>query len=215
MKHVLDPNLIFYLPLYECDGNTLMSRDARGHLCTVTGSVYGYDGRHFDGSDDKIITDFSSLGDYPFTLAAWIKADTANYVSAFSIGNSTESSRQFYIGQASDSSGKATVWVRNTTPYQIFSANSIIDGSWHFLVGIYHSPVLREMYLDTRYEGNSNNDVGTYESVGVDQLAVGCITRYVHTGFWNGIIGEVFIYNRALTGQEIQQSYLTTKWKYR
>jgi len=64
-------------------------------------------------------------------------------------------------------------------------------------------------------KGNSNNNAGTYESVGVDKLAVGCIARSAYGGFWNGTIGEVFIYNRLLTPQEIQRNYLITKWKYR
>jgi hypothetical protein len=29
-----------------------------------------------------------------------------------------------------------------------------------------------------------------------------------------GVIGEVFIYSRALTIQEVQHKYLATKWRY-
>lgn len=214
MKSIFDPGLIFYLPLYECDGSALMSRDARGHLCTVTGAVWRHDGRYFDGSDDKVISGFNVLEDYPFTLAVWMKAETEGYVSALSIGNNAHTSKNFFMGQADDSSGRAMLWVRNTTPYKIHSSNSIVDGTWHFLVGLYHNPSLREMYLDARYQGNSSSYGGTYASIGVNELAVGCIVRSAHAGFWDGTIGEVFIFNRALTPQEIHQNYLATKWKY-
>ena len=33
--------------------------------------------------------------------------------------------------------------------------------------------------------------------------------------FLPGIIGEIRIYNRALTPGEIQHNYLATKWRYR
>ena len=214
MKLSIDNGLVLYVPMHETDGSNLMSRDAYGHACTVTGALWRPDGRYFDGTDDKIIGGFDALTDYPFTLAAWIKADVPGYVAAFSIGNNTNTSRNFYIGQADDSSGKASVWVRNQTPYKIFSANSIIDSSWHYLVGLYYSPTKREMYLDAHYEGHSTNYTGTYASVGVNELAIGCIARSTHACFWPGNVGEVFIYNRTLTPQEIRYNHVATKWRY-
>src|SRR3990172_13167350 len=53
-KFIYDPSLVFYVPLYELDGTTFQSKDAYGHLCTVTGALWRPQGRDFDGTDDVI-----------------------------------------------------------------------------------------------------------------------------------------------------------------
>ncbi|MDY6835496.1 MAG: hypothetical protein SVY53_11925, partial [Chloroflexota bacterium] len=45
----LDPELRLLLPLRYLDGNSFMSRDAYGHLCTNNGTVWHLGGRSFDG----------------------------------------------------------------------------------------------------------------------------------------------------------------------
>jgi len=54
MNFVFDPSLELYLPLYELDGSSFMSKDACGHICLVTGALWGSQGRTFDGGDDYI-----------------------------------------------------------------------------------------------------------------------------------------------------------------
>ena len=54
MDFIFDPSLVLYLPLYQPDGASFASRDAYGHLCTVTGALWTPQGRTFDGADDII-----------------------------------------------------------------------------------------------------------------------------------------------------------------
>ncbi len=49
-----DPYLALHLPLHELDGNSFMSKDAYGHLCTASGGLWTPQGRSFDGVDDRI-----------------------------------------------------------------------------------------------------------------------------------------------------------------
>ena len=40
MGFIFDPSLVLYLSLWKLDGDSFMSKDAYGHLCTVTGALY-------------------------------------------------------------------------------------------------------------------------------------------------------------------------------
>ena len=79
MDFIFDPSMVLYLPLYELDGASFMSKDAYGHLCTVTGALWTSQGRDFDGIDDSITlpTAFDSLTD--LTLEAWLLCNNAAY----------------------------------------------------------------------------------------------------------------------------------------
>jgi len=48
---IFDPSLVLYLPLYQLDGWAFMSRDAYGHLCSVTGAKWTPQGRDLDEQD--------------------------------------------------------------------------------------------------------------------------------------------------------------------
>ena len=50
----LDPSLVLYLPLYELDGSSFRSRDAYGHLATVTGALWTPQGRTLMGQMTKL-----------------------------------------------------------------------------------------------------------------------------------------------------------------
>ncbi|MDY6835546.1 MAG: LamG-like jellyroll fold domain-containing protein [Chloroflexota bacterium] len=64
------------LPLRYLDGNSFMSRDAYGHLCTNNGTVWHLGGRSFDGIDDWITcgADCAKITG-PVSLLVWFKAD--------------------------------------------------------------------------------------------------------------------------------------------
>ena len=57
MNFIFDPSLVLYLPLYQLDGASFVSKDAHGHLCSVTGALWRPNGRWFDGTDDTIAAD--------------------------------------------------------------------------------------------------------------------------------------------------------------
>ena len=62
MNFIYDPSLVLYLPFYQLDGASFMSKDKHGYPCTVTGALWRPDGHYFDGTDDKIVVpDAASL----------------------------------------------------------------------------------------------------------------------------------------------------------
>ena len=64
---ILDPALRLYLPLWKLDGNSFQSKDAYGHLATVTGATKVLQGFSFDGVDDKITIPHAATLDFGLT----------------------------------------------------------------------------------------------------------------------------------------------------
>ncbi len=208
MDFIFDPSLVLYLPLYELDGVSFMSKDAYGHLCSVTGALWRPNGHYFDGIDDKIAcgnsTAFDSAG---ITIEMWIKlgslAATARYL--YSKGAVVGSFiadiniSQLQRVQIKDASG----W-KNT----ISSLTAIATTTdWHHCAFTFKQPSL-VFYMDLEREEVTFNWAITANTANLD-IAQG------RGGYWIGNIGEVRLYSRALTPQEIQHNYLATKWRYR
>ena len=212
MNFIFDPSLVLYLPLYELDGASLQSKDAYRHLCTATGAVWRPSGRYFDGSDDFIScgdTDaVNVLGDK--TIEAWVyqaAADVGCIISKMMISGSNV----FQMGcHASDYpffeakiQGIATTYRATEFP---------LVGNWHHLVGIIHyDEKTIEFYGDAEPIGSSAGQCFGWAG---GTLTIG---KADHPSgyFLKATIGEVRIYNRALTPQEIHHNYLATKWRYR
>jgi len=212
MDFIFDPSLVLYLPLYGLDGASFMSRDAYGHLCTVTGALWRPNGRYFDGSDDVI--NCGDIGHFTqLTLAAWVNADThvgydgvicqdpiGDRAVWFVINDGKLRFTGYHDGTASG--GEASQTTATMTTRQWYN----ITGTWEGSGGKV------KIYIDTVEvkSGNITNDIhdssGNY-LIGNDEKTVG--------RFFNGLIGEVWVYRRALTSLEIQHNYLATKWRYK
>lgn len=197
-EFLFDPNLCLYLPLYELDGGSFMSKDAYGHLCTVIGALWRPSGRTFDGIDDAIdFTPAITMTD-DFTLIAWLK-------------RSDEVGYDFWLAGVSNDDRVA--WVEANT-YIIVAGNPVwsqsgaapIVGRWSFVVlkridgTLYLSIDNKDPISDA---GNSGTSY--WETVG---------SQAGHSLSWGGSIGEVWIYNRGLNRLEDQRNYLATKWRY-
>jgi len=204
-----DPSTVLYLPLHKLDGASFMSKDVYGHLAVAHGALWTPRGRSFDGNDDYIDTgltkDLSGGGD--FTAEAWIEAANINKIFAFS--------------QAHALDPYSTDWVVMLNP---------ID-SLFYMRGVALAPptgfdVTRQNHLALvwekeveKFKGYVNGElVGQSATVsgygGAGSVKIGARGDGT-TSFFGGRIDEVRIRNRALTGIEIQLSYLAAKWRYR
>lgn len=218
MDFILDPGLVLYLPLYEPDGSSLMSKDHYGHLATVTGTLWTPRGRTFDGVDDIITCGSVSQVDSltTMTVEAWVKpnvgtfgvADIAAIVSKYGVtdlgGGWISHKAQFYpwfTGGVQHTSGP--------------SVTSIDDGNFHHIAGIYDGDYLR-IYVDGIQENISAHFPGLTFGTSLYGLSLGARTTLPNPNdhFFAGIIGEIRVYNRALSALEVQQNYLKTRWRY-
>ncbi len=211
MNFIFDPSLVLYLPLYELDGATIASRDAYGHLCTVTGASWRPNGRYFDGVDDKIDCGLAdSLKIQNGTILLWVKPTQTgafqrvintcpgNARNGYSLGINTNGTLQGIVGDAAG--------------YNSVNGLTDIDDSIWSLAGFRFDATDIRVFVDG-VEDDASPTARTKTITWVNNLFIG--TTPDLSLDYTGTIGEVLIYNRALTPLEIQHIYLATKERYR
>jgi len=232
-KFLYDPSLVFYADLPKHDGTSFQSDDAYGHLCTVTGATWGMQGRTFDADDEHIdCASPSTLDDLQQkTIITWFKASgwgesdsgriiqKAGSVAVNRRGWSTliqngGANNRFYHGQ-SDNTGVLVSWV---TPTSSIALNTWYCGAiTHDISTFTNNPLM--------YIGGASKTVTeiaarggaavSWESDALSELWIGARDNVgTPDREFQGIIGEVLIYNRVLSAQEILHNYLATKWRY-
>lgn len=208
-----DPSLVLYLPLRQLDGASFASRDAYGHLATVTGATWGLQGRTFDGSDDQIaVPDHDTLDIVDaLTIEAWVKltdvTDDRQIVAKNNVGNGTLDPYHFRVAATGKLAGRVG---NGATTNDVNGNTAVNNGVWRHVVFTHNSTDLR-LYVD-----------GLSDATPVSRAITPITnTTTLRIGMWatvwnkfKGTIGEVRIYNRALTPLEIQQNYLSTKFRY-
>jgi M6 family metalloprotease-like protein len=84
---------------------------------------------------------------------------------------------------------------------------NIADGEWHHLVGI-RKGLNFYIYVDGNLEGQNNIKYGNFA---LNDITSSNKWQIGHSGAWNeyfdGLIDEVRIYNRALTAEEVKEQY--------
>jgi len=220
MDFIFDPSLVLYLPLYKLDGASFMSKDKHGHLCTVTGALWRPNGHCFDGTDDNIdCGSATSLDDVnPKTVIAWIYPEgwgenNKGYVIAksgfwnfFLLNSASEESLSWWRGHATTngdwriptSSISLNTWQHLALTYD--DSNNANDPA------IYINAVSQTITEITTPSGAATSDAA--ETIYVGNASNGDRT-------WDGLVGELLFYNRALSPLEILHNYLTTKGRYR
>ena len=209
-----DPYCKLYLPLWKLDGDSFMSKDAYGHLCTRYGTGtpppahWTPQGWAFDGVDDYVdIADSLSLGVKYVTIEVWLRWD-----------NTGAASRPYIVdGRAH----KYAIYIDK--PYEVNFAimagggwrgepgtniPEVADGNCHHIVGTYDGSNLK-IYFDSLLKQTTPYS-GTID-VGPGIARIGCYTPGGADYMIKGLIGEVLIYSRALTPQEILDHYIIGK----
>lgn len=213
MNQVIDLNLVFHAPLHQLDGDSFMTRDPHGHLCTVTGAKWQSHGRNFDGIDDDIACGnaagaLSIQGAYSITV--WFKASVSQNGALVVKGLQSSNLVNYYLMLRNTDLLQA----RHANPagdaYTNIEAPFTPDGSWHQAVITYDMTQLN-LYLDGRVSATPVADtVIPYTSDQTMQIG-----RWQTSYNYQGLIGEVLIYNRRLNPTEIQRNYLSARWRYR
>lgn len=215
MDFIFDPSLVLYLPLHHLDGASFMSKDAYGHVCSVTGALWRPQGRYFDGLDDRIDCGDKAafeLGTSDYTLEAWVKP----------VVDGTR--RTVFSKYATDVYG---IWIHTDDKWHAYtydamgggistySIDAAVADRWYHLVAIKYPRAVggayQDLYIDGEFDNqNYSGGVADLDTSGAS-LFVGSRNALEH---FKDTIGEVRIYRRALTPLEIQHNYLATKWRY-
>lgn len=211
---IFDPSLVLYLPLYELDGASIKSKDAYGHLCTVTGALWRPNGHYFDGSDDNIASGAHTalaIAD-AITLEIWLNPDTTSGTKTVLEAN-TGASTGITLNINQGGAGEMQGWLYRVGLGWFGTPGTAVltAGQFSHLVITYDRVNFKE-YAD----GVFQDETAATEAIEVGATHSAQVgTDYAGNNDFQGIIGEVRIYNRALTSIEIQHNYLATEWRYR
>ena len=205
----LDPYCKLYLPLWKLDGNSFMSKDAYGHLCTNYGSLWTPQGRKFDGVDDYVEVPFSESINLKkaITFEGWVVIDS---VANRRISGSKQTHYRWIDYEAG--TGKYQWNVGNGSGWilaGVVQTWTLPIGEWfHLAYVVDWENGWAKVYLDTVEKSSTTFAAGAVAG-NTNNLYIGSFspTDYLLLGKH----GEVRIYSRALTPQEILDHYIIGK----
>ena len=207
MNLIFDPSLVLYLPLHELDSGSLMSRDACGHACTVTGALWRLNVRDFDGIDDVIDTGAWGFSGNVGTFELWVKGHGTPPSTA---QNLVDVRGDEFLALVWSDGGAGRFAVASVDGQWHWGIQAPSDVVWHHIVWVLNG-TSADLYLDSVKQGVTQTitafSIASSTAVGIGNLSAGGAP-------FDGEIGEVRIYSRALSPLEIQQNYLATKWRY-
>lgn len=209
---------------WSLDAGNLVSYESGSTTAySLTGSVYSgsltngvaysnYDGGvwEFDGSDDYISIPTYTFGNGNWTLSMWINADSfANYNL---MSNSSGGPVSNVFG-AYGSTPKIFYYNYDGAWKSHYGNTTLSTGKWYMLTwvnyqGASSSDGTMQMYVNGRLDSSLFN---SYTTNGGPCNVIG--KRYSGTSF-DGKIGNVFVYTKALSDSEVLQNYNAHKTRF-
>ncbi len=185
------------------NGNNGMMSGFTSTSSAVTAGKVGQ-GLRFDGSNDIVTASQNTITNYPFTLSIWAKPSSISsqqYAISYALNSSNV---VFYaIGLNGD---KAYIYSRSSTPEEgsATGAISLKNDKWVHLVGIFNSATDKRVYVDGVQHALLSTSI---PFVSANTAGFGVLARSSQFGYWNGLLDDARVYNRALTDSEITQIY--------
>src|SRR3989454_1148579 len=192
-----DPPLAYDMATLAADGK-LKDLSGHGNDGTITGTtdVVGKVGRarQFDGVDDNIAASVSVGGQW--TIALWVQWNDGPNTYEHPIGLGTGHDATFWFSgttvafKTQDASGTTVVDRR--------LSSSITTGIWYHLAATFDGTTVKG-YLDGVQAFSASAAATTIRS---NNIKIGS-SGYAVNNFFDGIIDEVLIYNRALDRKSV------------
>jgi len=153
----------------------------------------------FDGTNDYIIFSNSDVMGSVYTQNIWFKRSNTGLHLLADTG---------YAGAIVYSS-KVEFYYTSSSPFLLSINYNFLINRW-YMISLVRDSTIKSVYLDGSLIGSvSSSD--SYDTSGTN-LYVG--SNGGNSEFLNGNIGQVQIYNRALTQQEILQNFNATRFRY-
>lgn len=210
---VTEPSgLIGWWKMNDGSGTTAADSSASGANGSITGAVWGSGKRSgalvFDGNDKVANGTGASLnGTTSFSVSSWVKIPTTHAAQAIVVQQRgpADGTTNGYNGQYQlrvNADGKPSFWVygNGANQFDFAASTAIHDNQWHHVLAVRDGADGR-IYINGTLAGSST---GTVRSLASNiPVYLGCDGRD-NNRFLNGSLDEVRIYNRALSGDEIQ-----------
>jgi len=206
---VTDPNMVGLWTFDEGMGATAVDWSGHGNHGIIEGEPKWADGYELgalelDGEDDVVEVPLQpsitfEQGD-SFSVLAWINTEATPSPQDGIVGNYRTSTTPFWLLIANEDGG-ATMFIRDVDRAHstlIASPGKINDGNWHHLAGVRDQQArYLSLYVDGQLvveEFDETEDINSGQSIWIGDH----LNRY-----YDGLIDEVRLYNKALTAEEI------------
>jgi len=218
-----EEGLLLYLPFEADEGGSVTDAGGNGHGGAALNCAWTNGGRFaggamsFNGSDSSVgfptVPDFPSWGAY--SVSAWFLHDgggCADPQYGHKIIDKTSWDHEFYISLYPPPNSLGLPGFVSFVAYEGGSKISIYDASYNYAdTNWHHVAVVRDqsavqLWIDGVLKDSTNNMLSVYSE---SALCVGNSfsgDSYQRTS-WSGLIDEVRVYGRALTGTEIGKLY--------
>ena len=199
--------------VYDSSGNNKNGTLAIGSS-SPTWNVNGYTNKalSFDGNDTitlaNEIVSTSSIRTNGITYSAWIKPNSIDNIQKIVGQKPSSGYSDLASGGLDISSGKARMIAYDDgIAYKYATGNTALTpNKWYLITGIYNpSDQKIKIYVNGIFDGGETSIVTFNRLVSNDYNLIG--SHNYASRFFNGLIDEVKIYNRALTPEEIKQDY--------
>lgn len=180
---------------------------------TLTADRFGHSDSayYFDGVDDYIDMNVRLGGYSAFSEFLWVRAETLK------TGNNHVQSSNWYVNDTlgndggfdlAISNGYIKSWINqpNRTAHSMLSGPYVALDQW-YLLGLTWDGSVHRLYLDD-VEVASGAYTGYIGTSAKDSLIAAKHYGLGLTGFFNGDIDDVRVYNRALTASEVHELYV-------
>ncbi len=214
---ITDPNLIGWWKLDEGLGNNTVDSSGHGNHGTFVGDpqwVTGLFGAalEFDGMDDLVDCGNSSKLDFgtgDWSVCAWIKTTQSSKGTCFAKGGDSSGGIRYTVAIGEQETGRITLTTDDdNSKVQPTSSSIVSDDIWHHVVGMRDGTTL-SVYIDGVPDGTATI-AAEYNLSGTSQhnALLGAITRHPNATpekYFDGVIDDVRVYNKALTREEIAE----------
>lgn len=160
----------------------------------------------FDGSDDNVNIgnpEDLNFGDGAYSIEAWIKTQNDGPI----VTKMQSSNERGWYNRVEG--GKLHNRLQADNGNSGHSTSNVSDGNWrHVITVIDRTGGRQQVYIDGTLEGNSQ----IADVVGGISNERDAVVGSYHDGkeYFNGIIDEVRIYNRALSETEVKKNFVST-----
>jgi hypothetical protein len=204
-----DANLISYWRLESnfTDAKGAYNLNASASAPTDVAGKFG-NGKSFSGTaqyaNNGTVANLRITGSQ--TWGCWIKP--ANIGAAQWIMAICEASPTNFVGLDTDGTDTKPIFnVSGTTPALVRSSVSLDNVNWFFVCGVYDvaNAKLKIWVNATKTEATITS--GTHTAGTTNGMGIATLGNYVASAWFNGVIDDAFVFNRALTDSEVVAIY--------
>ena len=174
------------------------------------GSKYGSYSGGFSGSNFVDLGDGESLKiTTAVTIAAWINPNTVSgtqFVAGRPYSTSSSWNSPWVGWHIGVRNGRMASWININGVDREYDAGTITAGQWHYIVMTYDG-TWRKSYINGVNVYSSDTYAGSISFVGNPRTVIGVRSSTARGEYFNGLMDEVSIYDRALSVEEIQALY--------